>query len=116
MLDGHVVLDREIAERGRFPAVNVLKSVSRSLPNCASETENGIIGETKKYLSIFEKNSMMINAGLYSRGSDQEIDRAIEIWPDIDGFSTRSNESSIEDSFARLSLILKRAKFPKIKQ
>ena len=63
VLDGHVVLDREIAERGRFPAIDVLKSVSRSLPRAATEAENALIGRARQGLGAHEKAALMISRG-----------------------------------------------------
>ena len=63
VLDGHVVLDRNIAERGRYPAVDVLRSVSRSLPAAANDKENDLIFKMRKILGIYSKNEMMITAG-----------------------------------------------------
>ena len=108
VLDGHVVLDRAIAERGRFPAVDVLRSVSRSLPACADEGQNKLIADTRKALSVYEKNVMMITAGLYSSGTDTEIDHAIDIWPELDAFAERSEAGSVEQSFSRLEMIFRR--------
>lgn len=108
VLDGHVVLDREIAERGRYPAIDVLKSVSRSLPAAANETENALIGAAKRHLSVYAQNAMMIQAGLYSSGSDQDIDTAIQIWPELDAFLAKTEKQSVANSFTQLELILRR--------
>ena len=108
VLDGHVVLDREIAERGRYPAIDVLKSVSRSLPAAANETENALIGAAKRHLSVYAQNAMMIQAGLYSNGSDQDIDTAIQIWPELDAFLAKTEKQSVANSFTQLELILRR--------
>ena len=85
-IDGHVVLSRSIAERGRYPAVDLLRSVSRSLPAAASAEENLLIAEARKLLSAFDRAEMMIQAGLYVAGSDPLIDRALQLWPGLDGF------------------------------
>ena len=90
VLDGHVVLDREIAERGRYPAIDVLRSVSRSLPQAASDAENKALSETRKLLGLYDRNAMMIRAGLYMQGSDPEVDQAIALWSELDDFLGRS--------------------------
>ncbi|MFK7744683.1 MAG: FliI/YscN family ATPase [Roseobacter sp.] len=110
VLDGHVILDREIAERGRYPAINVMRSVSRSLPKAATDDENEIIKQARKYLSIYEQNSMMIRAGLYSAGSDADIDIAIQLWPELDAFLAKVEEKDTVNSFTQLELILRRHK------
>lgn len=106
-LDGHVVLDRAIAERGRFPAVDVLRSVSRSLPDAATPAENALIGRARKLLGAYDRAEMMIQAGLYAAGSDPMIDAAIKVWSDLDTFIGEAG--STETSFARLAEILGRA-------
>ena len=113
VLDGHVVLDRSIAERGRYPAIDLLKSVSRSLPAAASKQENELIQATRKILSVYERNEMMITAGLYAQGSDPEIDMAIQLWPEIEEHLAKVDEQGIENSFDRLSLIMRRAQIKK---
>ena len=108
VLDGHVVLDRSIAERGRFPAVDVLRSVSRSLPAAATREENETIAQARKHLSIYAKNEMMISAGLYTQGSDPEIDAAIKIWPSLDAAMANTHNQGSAHSFSQLKLILRR--------
>ncbi|WP_299372786.1 FliI/YscN family ATPase [uncultured Tateyamaria sp.] len=110
VLDGHVVLDRDIAERGRFPAIDVLKSVSRSLPDAASADENSAIAEVRKHLSIYERNRMMISAGLYSAGTDADIDTAIAIWPALDELMAQTHGHGCAHSFDQLRLALRRGK------
>ncbi|NDU99498.1 FliI/YscN family ATPase [Pseudoroseicyclus sp. CLL3-39] len=89
VLDGHVVLDRAIAERGRFPAVDVLRSVSRSLPDAASPQENQLIGEARGRLGAYDRAELMIQAGLYARGTDPEIDAAIATHEPLERFFAR---------------------------
>lgn len=106
VLDGHVVLDRAIAERGRFPAVNVRKSVSRSLPAAASADENALLSEARALLAVYEDAALIIQAGLYAPGSDVATDRAIKIFPALDRFLTEVGEESPEQRFAQLRDIL----------
>lgn len=112
VLDGHVVLDREIAERGRYPAINVLRSVSRSLPDAATDSENEVLKKTRRLLSLYDQNAMMIQAGLYAAGSDPELDTAIQVWPELDAFLARVEKQSVANSFTQLELILRRMKAP----
>ncbi len=109
VLDGHVVMDRNIAERGRYPAIDLLRSVSRSLPHAASEEENRTITEARSLLGAYEQSAVMVRAGLYSEGSDPRLDQAIRVWPELDGFIGETESVSAENSFARLNLILRRA-------
>lgn len=103
VLDGHVVLDRRIAERGRFPAIDVLRSVSRALPGAASEQENALIAEARHLLGTYERAELMIQAGLYAAGSDAAIDAAIAAWPHLDRFVSLRETDGIAASFARLA-------------
>lgn len=105
-LDGHVVLSRRIAERGRYPAIDLLKSVSRSLPDAASEPENALIGDARAVLGAYEQAELMIQSGLYVAGADPATDRAIRCWPALDAFLGRTRRESIADSFAALGAAL----------
>jgi flagellum-specific ATP synthase len=101
VLDGHVVLDRAIAERGRFPAVDVRRSVSRSLPGIASDAENATLAAARRVLTTYEDAALMIQTGLYAAGTDPAIDRAIRLWPALDAlFAARSG--GVGESFAAL--------------
>lgn len=110
VLDGHVVLNREIAQRGRFPAIDVGQSVSRCLPSAASARENELIRDVRHFLGRYEQSQVMITAGLYTEGADPELDRAVTLWPDLDAFFAREEPGSIEDSFDRLSVLLRRTR------
>lgn len=109
VLDGHVVLERAIAERGRFPAIDLLRSVSRSLPRAANDAENALIAQARSLLGIYAKSEPMIRAGLYVHGSDPLVDEAIRIWDDLDSFIGETEPVSSENSFQRLALLLRRA-------
>ncbi|MFC3181848.1 FliI/YscN family ATPase [Cypionkella sinensis] len=104
VLDGHVVMDRKIAERGRYPAIDLLRSVSRSLPEAASEAENALIAQARQLLGAWDRAEMMIQAGLYAKGSDPLVDAAIKVWPILDGFlAENAPVEGITGSFARLA-------------
>jgi flagellum-specific ATP synthase len=110
VLDGHIVLEREIAERGRFPAIDLLRSVSRCLPAAATEAQNKTIQEVRRITSTYEHNATMIQAGLYSPGSDQNIDLAIALWPALEAFLGSHDSGEISQSFNQLELLLRRTK------
>nr|WP_097069969.1 FliI/YscN family ATPase [Rhodobacter maris] len=105
-LDGHVVLDRAIAERGRFPAIDLLRSVSRSLPDAASPAENALISKARKLLGAYDRAEMMIQAGLYANGSDPVVDAAIRVWPALDAFIAQDAPDRVAASFSRLAKAL----------
>ena len=106
VLDGHVVLDRKIAERGRFPAIDLLRSVSRSLPNAATPEENEMINKARRLLGAYDQAEIMIQAGLYSAGSDPLIDEAISVWSKLDAFLALDETENTAASFAKLSAVL----------
>ena len=106
VLDGHVVLDREIAERGRFPPIDVTRSVSRALPDAATDDENELIGAARGILGTYERSEMMVRAGLYAAGSDPAIDRALDVWPRLDRFFAKRSDAGIPASFADLAEVL----------
>ncbi len=107
VLDGHVVMDRKIAERGRYPAIDLLRSVSRSLPEAATGEENLLITQARQLLGAWDRAEMMIQAGLYAKGSDPMVDAAIKIWPALDGFLAEdAPEDGIAGSFALLAKVL----------
>jgi len=108
IIDGHVILDRAIAERGRYPAVNILTSVSRTLPDCNSNEQNKIIERAKKLVSIYEDMAELIRLGAYREGSDPKVDEAIHYYESIEGFiSQRKNEyTSLDDCYSNLASIL----------
>lgn len=106
VLDGHVVLDRAIAERGRFPAVDVLRSVSRSLPAAANDAENALIGQARNMLGIYAQSELMIRAGLYAPGSDAALDEAVRVQPALDAFVGERAPEGAAQSFALLRAAL----------
>lgn len=106
VLDGHVVLDRKVAERGRFPAIDLLRSASRSLPAAASDGENELLTRARVLLGAYERAELMIQAGLYQFGTDPLIDEAYEVWDLLDQFIAAEEDVDAASSFARLSRIL----------
>lgn len=106
VLDGHIVLDRQIAERGRFPAVDLLRSVSRSLPAVASASENAVISEARTLLGAYDRAELMIQSGLYAAGSDSRVDRAIEVHPSLERFLAMREQRDAKSSFKSLQAIL----------
>ncbi|MBO9463871.1 FliI/YscN family ATPase [Tropicibacter sp. R15_0] len=109
VLDGHVVMDRQIAERGRFPAIDLLKSVSRSLPEAANPSENDIIQQVRALLGAYARSETMLRAGLYKDGEDPVLDQAIRVWPDLDAFLAEPSPDGPEMAFQKLQLILRRS-------
>lgn len=101
ILDGHFVLDRKLAERGQYPALNVLKSISRVMPQITNEKEQKLAGELRKHLASYEENYELIQIGAYKRGSNPEVDQAIQLYPKIIDFL----KQGIEDDCRRVESI-----------
>ena len=108
VLDGHVVMSRDIAERGRFPAIDVLKTVSRAMPDCQTLEEQQITRQARRMLSSYADMEELIRIGAYQRGSDPELDQAIALNPELEAFlaQDKNEATSMEESFARLQGIL----------
>jgi len=108
ILDGHVVLDRAIAERGRFPAVNVVKSISRTMPDCNTDEQNALISQARRYLSTYDDMAELIRLGAYRKGTDPEVDAAIHFFGPIEKFlaQTKAQNTSLDECYAMLAQIL----------
>jgi flagellum-specific ATP synthase len=108
ILDGHIVLDRKIAERGRFPAINVLRSVSRTTMVCNTNEENELIRKARKYMALYEDMEELIRIGAYRKGSDPAVDKAIELSEAFEGFLHQrpDEQSTIDEGYKRLTNIL----------
>lgn len=108
ILDGHIVLERAIAERGRFPAINILRSVSRTMPGCNTPEENRLVKTARRYMSAYDDMSEMIRLGAYRRGSNPEVDTAIELQPPLEAFlgQGKTEQSTLDDGYDRLARIL----------
>jgi flagellum-specific ATP synthase len=111
ILDGHIVLERAIAERGRYPAINVLKSISRTMPDCNSVEENLVVTRARQLLAAYEDMAEMIRLGAYRAGSDPRTDEAIHYYPQIEEFlrQDRADRDDLAEGYARLAAILERS-------
>lgn len=106
ILDGHIVLSRDIAERDRFPAIDVLRSVSRSLPMAASGPENELLSQYRQRIALYEDVMPMLRANLFEFGRDMDADRAIRQFPQLDQFVAERNSGGPADAFVRLQALL----------
>jgi flagellum-specific ATP synthase len=105
ILDGHIVMERSIAERGRFPAINVLKSISRLMPMCHTAEENALVGRAREALSLYGEMEELIRIGAYKPGADIGVDEAVRVRPALEALlaQDRNERSTIADSFAKLA-------------
>jgi flagellum-specific ATP synthase len=86
ILDGHIVLSRALANRNQYPAVDVLASVSRVMPDVVTKEHMGIAKEVKKAMAIYRDAEDLINVGAYVKGSNEKIDYAISVIDKIQAF------------------------------
>ncbi|WP_421781113.1 flagellar protein export ATPase FliI [Kiloniella litopenaei] len=105
ILDGHIILDRAIAERNRFPAINLLRSVSRTMPGCNSDAENELVTRGRQLLSTYDNMAELIRIGAYTEGSDPVIDEAIAHNGALEAFLTQGKyeESNLEAGYEQLA-------------
>lgn len=108
ILDGHVVLERAIAERGRFPAINVLKSVSRAMPGACPAAYLPVVLEARALMATYSDMEELIRLGAYRAGINAEVDRAIAVHPVLEQFLAQGKEesTSLSDCYRRLADIV----------
>ncbi|HEY2008134.1 MAG TPA: flagellar protein export ATPase FliI [Rhizomicrobium sp.] len=111
ILDGHIVLERAIAERGRFPAINILKSVSRAMPGCNTEAEQKLVLQARKPLTIYEDMAELIRLGAYKAGTNPEVDEAVRLYPQLEAFLAQSKieRATLSQGYDALSAIMSSA-------
>jgi flagellum-specific ATP synthase len=108
ILDGHIVLERAIAERGRFPAINILKSVSRAMPGCNSEDEQRLVLKARAPMTIYEDMAELIRLGAYKAGTNPEVDEAVRLYPQLEAFlgQSKTERARMADGYDALAVIL----------
>jgi len=108
ILDGHFVLDRKLAEQGQYPAINILKSVSRIMNQIVDEEHLNVAQQIRQLLATYEENSELIQIGAYKRGTDRSIDQAIHFHPIIQSFLCQQifEYESLEQSIQTLKSLL----------
>ena len=108
ILDGHIVLDRAIAERNRYPAINILRSISRTMPDCDTKEEYALVAKARKYIASYEDMAELIRLGAYKKGSNREVDEAIFYYPKIEEFLSQDKQEkfTLAECYERLGQIL----------
>ncbi|MFN7193511.1 MAG: flagellum-specific ATP synthase FliI, partial [Rhodospirillales bacterium] len=108
IVDGHIVLERAIGERGRYPAINILRSVSRTMPGCNTPSENALVARARQLMAQYEDMAEMIRLGAYRRGSDALVDEAIHYQPEIENFlkQGKREQALLAQGYAGLAEIL----------
>lgn len=90
ILDGHVVLSRDIAQLGHYPAIDVLRSASRLLPDLAAEPERALAAQLVRHLAVLERNRQMVDLGAYQRGTNAALDEALALEPQLQAWLCQS--------------------------
>jgi flagellum-specific ATP synthase len=109
ILDGHIVLSRELAWRNHYPCIDIMSSISRLMPDLVSQAYLQNAGKIREWLSTYRKAEDMLNIGAYVQGSNPKIDLALRKIDDVNSFLIqRSDEQmSFENAFARVEEITK---------
>jgi flagellum-specific ATP synthase len=105
ILDGHIVLDRSLAHKGHYPAINVLASISRCMKEIVPAEQANAAEKLKHLLSVYKDSEDLINIGAYKPGSNQEIDRSIESIPLIWSYLRQKTNEKVGYDEARSLLI-----------
>ncbi len=105
ILDGHVVLDRRIAEAGRYPAIDVLRSLSRAVPGCNGEAENALARRARRLLALHADATDLVRLGAHRPGADPEVDAALRLAPRIEAVlrQGRDEATGVEETFRALA-------------
>jgi flagellum-specific ATP synthase len=106
ILDGHIVLHRSLANKGHFPAIDVLASVSRVMNDIVSEEQRQAAEQLKRLLSIYKDSEDLINIGAYQRGSNAEIDKSIQYIDMINTYTRQRTDEKVTFEQATERLII----------
>src|SRR4030088_362597 len=108
ILDGHVVMERAIAERGRFPAINILKSISRTMPRAADPSYLPAISRGRQVMATYADMEELIRLGAYRAGSSPEVDEAIRLHEPLESFLRQQKEevTGLAAGYRQLAQIL----------
>lgn len=94
ILDGHIILSRDIAAKNHFPAIDIQNSISRIMRGIVSEEHNKLAGELKESMAIYSESEDLINVGAYVKGSNSQVDKAIDLNTPINNFLRQNVDES----------------------
>jgi flagellum-specific ATP synthase len=103
-----VVLSRQLAHQGRFPAIDVLQSASRLFRELSTPAERELVDEARRLLALLERNRQIVEIGAYQAGSNPALDRALEMAPALDGWLRQrvDETASRTEAYAALRALL----------
>ncbi len=92
VVDGHIVLSRKLADRGHFPAIDVLTSLSRTMPSCTAVEHQRAARRVRRSLATWEENEELVRLGAYTKGNNPEVDAALELYPHLESFLMQGSD------------------------
>lgn len=109
ILDGHIMLSRDLAHKNHYPAIDVLQSISRVMNDVVSPEQKANAAKVRNLMAVYKKNEDLITIGAYVAGSDPDVDKAIKFIPQINDFLKQSVSDKIdfEETVNQLDLIAK---------
>ncbi|QQK80253.1 flagellar protein export ATPase FliI [Salicibibacter cibi] len=110
ILDGHFILDRKLANKGHYPALNVLKSISRLMTDIVPKEHLEAATTIRQHLATYEDNEDLIQVGAYKKGTSEDVDLAIQVHPDIQEFLQQGTERiyPLSDTVEQLQLLARK--------
>ncbi|AYE36174.1 flagellum-specific ATP synthase FliI [Borrelia turcica IST7] len=96
ILDGHIILDRDLSDRGVYPSINILSSTSRSLHRIVNFEKQKLISKIRNLLSVYKNYEDLIKTGIYLKGSNKEVDLAISKYPKIIDFVSQGMQEEFD--------------------
>ncbi|WP_313460392.1 FliI/YscN family ATPase [Achromobacter sp.] len=114
-LDGHIVLSRDLAHRGHYPAIDVLRSASRLVSELTSKDERALMVQASACLALLDRNRQMVDIGAYQAGSNPVLDAALAVAPELDTWLRQDTDApdSRDGAFAALADVLRKLQMEK---
>lgn len=108
ILDGHIVLSRDLAAQNHFPAIDVLHSISRVMPDVTEISHRELVGKAREVLAVYEEAKDLISVGAYEKGSNPKLDAAIAIHPRLMEFFRQQVDAhfTLEEALHQLQEII----------
>jgi flagellum-specific ATP synthase len=108
ILDGHIVLSRDLAEAGHYPAIDIEASISRVMPAVVSREQLRAAQRFRQVYSAYRQQRDLIAVGAYQKGSDPQVDQAIEMWPQLRAFLQQEVDEpmNLDDAIKGLAMLV----------
>jgi flagellum-specific ATP synthase len=108
IVDGHIILDRELASRGHYPAVNILSSISRLMNDVVEKEHLKLAYKFRRILADYARIEDLVNLGAYEKGNNKRTDQALEMIDKLNEFLRQdvNTDSSIKSAYQEMSKLL----------